>query len=100
MLTIVALLFVLRCLRLRDWRWAHAKPYNLLLALSAVAIGISAPISSAPLHALTMAFIWLRYPLFFIAMDVWILRDEKDIRYFAWFLAPILLLMGIDTAVQ
>ncbi len=99
-LTLTVLIFLIRCLHVRDASWMRRPLFAVLLLLWAYTCLVSGLFADDPPHALALGFTSLRFFLFFIAMGHWILRDAKDVRYIAWFIGLTLLFMGVDVATQ
>ena len=77
-LSIISLVFVIRCSIKREWFWT-----NQLWFKSAVALWIfglfSAFLSPDPLFTFGQGFVWIRFPLYVAAAQVWLAKD-RDIR--------------------
>ncbi len=77
-LSLIALVFIIRCLKKRDWEWTSQLWFKSALALWL--FGLFAAISSSdPFFTFQQGFVWIRFPLYVAAAQVWIAKD-RDIR--------------------
>ncbi len=77
-LTLVSLFFIFRCYKKKDWKWVSQTWFKSALALWVLGL-ISAILNSDSLFTFQQGFVWLRFPLYAAAAQVWLARD-RDIR--------------------
>ena len=77
-LTLIALIFLIRCFIKKDWYWISQLWFKLALALWMFGLfsGLTSP---DPLFSFSQGFVWIRFPLYAAAAQVWLARD-RDIR--------------------
>ncbi|MDC0092796.1 O-antigen ligase family protein [Alphaproteobacteria bacterium] len=77
-LTLIALIFLIRCFIKKDWSWTSQLWFKLALGLWMFGLfsGLTGP---DPLFSLSQGFSWIRFPLYAAAAQVW-LAKERDIR--------------------
>jgi O-antigen ligase len=78
-LTSLGLCFIYRCIRNKHWYWLNQLWVKSILIFWIVAI-FSSIISPEPEFSTSRAIVWIRFPLYAIAAQVWLAR-EKEIRY-------------------
>lgn len=67
-LTLITLLFLSRSYVLKEWKWINQTWFKLALSLWIIGI-ISGLISSIPLFSTWQAFVWIRFPLYALAVQ-------------------------------
>ena len=77
-LTLIGLIFIIRCIIKKDWGWSSQLWFKFALALWLFGL-ISAVLGPNPLFSFQQGFIWIRFPLYAVAAQVWIAKD-RDIR--------------------
>jgi len=77
-LTIICLVFLIRCFITKNWSWASQLWFKSAFALWAFGLfsGLASP---DPLFSFTQGFVWIRFPLYAAAAQVWLAKD-RDIR--------------------
>jgi len=77
-LTLIGLIFLIRCIRINEWGWLRQ-----LWIKSAIALwlfGLFAAITGKdPWFTFQQGFVWIRFPLYAAAAQVWLAKD-RDIR--------------------
>ena len=77
-LTIIAVIFVIRCFIKKEWFWTSQ--LWIKLALSLWVFGLFSGLTSPdPWFSFTQGFVWIRFPLYAAAAQVWLAKD-RDIR--------------------
>ncbi len=97
-LSVLALTFFFRSIKLRDFSWARHFWVRASLAFWVVCL-ISAAVSSQPSYALGEAFVWIRFPLFAFATAFWLSQDRRLL--YAMFISTglgMVVMCGILTA--
>ena len=91
-LSMISILFLIRSFILNEWEWIKQTWFKLALTLWVVSI-ISGLISSIPLFSTWQAFVWIRFPLYALAVQAWlgVNRDIRIIMFFMMFLGTILM---------
>ena len=77
-LSVLAIVFLARSIIKKDWRWMKKKWFRFAIALWLTGL-FSAIISPDPYFTFTQGFVWIRFPLYAIAVQTWLARD-RDIR--------------------
>jgi len=77
-LTIICLVFLARCIKRKDWRWTSQLWFKIALALWLFGL-FSAATGPDPFFSLQQGFVWIRFPLYAAAAQVWLAKD-RDIR--------------------
>ena len=77
-LTLISMIFLLRCIKKKDWNWASQIWFKSALVLWLFGL-FSAVTSTDPFFTLQQGFVWIRFPLYVAAAQVWLARD-RDIR--------------------
>ena len=77
-LTIICLVFLARCIKRKDWRWTSQLWFKSALALWLFGL-FSAATGPDPFFSLQQGFVWIRFPLYAAAAQVWLAKD-RDIR--------------------
>mgnify|MGYP001221046698 CR=1 FL=1 len=77
-LTLISLIFLIRCIIKKDWSWVSQLWFKLALALWLFGL-FSAITSPDPFFSFSQGFTWIRFPLYAAAAQVWLAKD-RDIR--------------------
>jgi O-antigen ligase len=77
-LTLIGVIFLLRCFKKRNWNWVSQVWFKSALALWLFGL-FSAATSLDPFFTFQQGFVWIRFPLYVAAAQVWLAKD-KDIR--------------------
>ena len=77
-LTLVGLIFLARCIKKKEWRWTSQLWFRSAVALWLLGL-ISAFTGPDPLFTFQQGFVWIRFPLYAAAAQVWLAKD-RDIR--------------------
>ena len=77
-LTLIGLTFLVRCILKKDWNWSSQLWFRCALALWAFGL-FSALTSSDPYFSFQQGLVWMRFPLYVAAAQVWLAKD-RDIR--------------------
>ena len=77
-LSLICLIFLLRCYKKKDWIWAKQFWFKSALALWVFGL-FSAITSPDPFFSFQQGFVWIRFPLYAVAAQAWLARD-RDIR--------------------
>ena len=77
-LTLIGLIFLVRCIIKRDWYWASQLWFKSALCLWGFGL-FSALSGPDPIFSFTQGFVWIRFPLYAAAAQVWLAKD-RDIR--------------------
>ena len=77
-LTTISLIFIIRCFIKKQWSWASQLWFRSALALWILGL-ISAITGPEPVFSFQQGFVWIRFPLYAAAAQVWIAKD-RDIR--------------------
>ncbi|MDB3914661.1 O-antigen ligase family protein [Alphaproteobacteria bacterium] len=77
-LTSISLIFLYRCLKKKEWKWTSQIWFRSALLLWVYGL-FSAITSQDPFFTFQQGFVWIRFPLYAAAAQVWLARD-RDIR--------------------
>ena len=77
-LSLIGLVFLIRCIRNKDWGWANQLWFKSALTLWLFGL-FSAVTSTDPLFTFQQGLVWIRFPLYVAAAQAWLAKD-KDIR--------------------
>ena len=77
-LTSIGIIFLARCIKRKDWSWASQLWFKSALALWIFGL-FSAITGPDPLFTFQQGFVWMRFPLYAAAAQVWLAKD-RDIR--------------------
>ncbi len=77
-LTLIGLIFLGRCVKKKDWEWTSQIWFKSALALWIFGL-FSAITGPDPFFSLQQGFVWIRFPLYAAAAQVWLAKD-RDIR--------------------
>ena len=77
-LTTLSISFLLRCYFKNDWKWTNQNWFKAAIVFWLICI-ISGIFSPYFLYSTAEAFVWVRFPLYAAAAQVWLAKD-KDIR--------------------
>jgi O-antigen ligase len=77
-LTLIGIIFLLRCIKKKDWDWTSQIWFKSALALWFFGL-FSALTSIDPFYTFQQGFVWIRFPLYVAAAQVWLAKD-RDIR--------------------
>ena len=77
-LTLISVIFLLRCLKRKDWNWTSQIWFKSALALWLFGL-FSAVTSVEPFFTFQQGFVWIRFPVYVAAAQVWLAKD-RDIR--------------------
>jgi hypothetical protein len=77
-LTIICFTFLARCIKKKDWTWVNQIWFKSALALWMFGL-FSAVTSPDPFFSFQQGFVWIRFPLYAAAAQVWLAKD-RDIR--------------------
>ena len=77
-LTLISVIFLLRCIKQKDWDWTSQIWFKSALALWFIGL-FSAITSPDPFFSFQQGFTWIRFPIYAAAAQVWLAKD-KDIR--------------------
>ena len=77
-LSVLAIIFLIRSTYKKEWQWLKLTWFKFALALWLTGL-TSALLSSDPYFTFSQGFVWIRFPLYAVAVQTWLARD-RDIR--------------------
>ena len=77
-LSSISLIFLIRCIKNKDWNWATQFWFRSALVLWIFGL-LSALTGPEPLFSFQQGFVWIRFPLYAAAAQVWLAKD-RDVR--------------------
>lgn len=91
-ITLIAVLFLIRNYIMKEWGFFNQTWFKLAIGLWIVSI-ISGLMSTMPLFSTWQGFVWIRFPLYALAVQVWLGldRDIRIVMFFMMFLGTILM---------
>lgn len=75
-LSLIGLVFLIRCVRKKDWSWTTQLWFKSALVLWIFGL-LSAILGPEPLFSFQQGFAWIRFPLYAAAAQVWIAKDRE-----------------------
>ncbi|HET6196556.1 MAG TPA: hypothetical protein VFE12_12400, partial [Acetobacteraceae bacterium] len=96
--SLVAIVTLLRAALARDWSWFE-RPWFIVLLLLWAYLMIRSGFAMQPGRSLGEAFVWLRYPVFAIAVSH-VLNLPADRERFVKVIAGCVLFLSVDAIVQ
>ena len=94
-LTLICFIFLARCIKRKDWSWVNQIWFKSALALWIFGL-FSAVTGPDPFFSFQQGSVWIRFPLYAAAAQVWLAKD-RDIRIimFLSILIGMLIMCGI-----
>ena len=77
-LSLIGLIFLIRCIKNKEWEWASQLWFRSALFFWFFGL-FSAITSQDPFFSFQQGFVWIRFPLYVAAAQVWLAKD-RDIR--------------------
>jgi O-antigen ligase len=77
-LTLIGLIFLIRCIVKKDWSWSSQLWFKCALGLWLYGL-FSALTGPEPMFTFQQGFVWIRFPLYAAAAQAWLAKD-RDIR--------------------
>ena len=77
-LTLICFIFLARCFKRKDWTWVNQIWFKSALALWIFGL-FCAVTGPDPFFSFQQGFVWIRFPLYAAAAQVWLAKD-RDIR--------------------
>lgn len=77
-LTSIGAIFLFRCLKNKEWHWSSQIWFKSALILWLIGL-IAALLGPEPLFTFQQGFVWIRFPVYAAAAQVWLAKD-RDIR--------------------
>ena len=77
-LTLIGLVFLIRCIVKKDWSWSSQLWFKCALALWLFGL-FSAVTGPDPMFTFQQGVVWIRFPLYAAAAQAWLAKD-RDIR--------------------
>ena len=77
-LSLIGIIFLVRCTVKKDWNWVSQFWFKSALILWLFSL-FSAVTSSDPFFTFQQGFVWIRFPIYVAAAQVWLAKD-RDIR--------------------
>ncbi len=94
-LTLIGIIFLLRCIKNKDWDWTSQIWFKSALVLWLFGL-FSAVTSTDPFFTFQQGFVWIRFPLYVAAAQVWLAKDrEIRVLMLMSMLIGMLLMCGI-----
>ena len=91
-LTLIAISFLIRSYILKEWLWLKQKwiKYTLIFWIWCM---ISSLLSQEPMFSLQQSFVWIRFPIYAVAIQTWLGRrnDFKEIMLIFLFIGMMLM---------
>lgn len=97
---LIGLTFLWHSARTRNWAWARDGFSLLCFAAWAWLLLVVTPLANDPSESLSVAVVWMRVPLMFIALRYWVLAHPAALKWTIINLSVLLGLVVIDTLWQ
>ena len=77
-ITLIGVIFLIRCFIKKDWDWVSQLWFKLAIALWIFGLfsGLTSP---DPFFSFAQGFVWIRFPMYVAAAQVWLAKD-RDLR--------------------
>lgn len=98
--SLVALIFLARSAWLRDKEWLKPLEHRWMIGLWLYTCLLVAPFADDRLKALEEGLIWIRFPIFFMALRCWLVKSREDMKLLLALMLPVLAVAWLDTVVQ
>ena len=98
-LSSVVIIFLVRSFKTNDWKWIKTKWFKFAFYFWIFAL-ISSLISEKPVYSFSQGFVWFRFPIFAIACQTWILKDEHVRKIFLYMIGLAFILMCIILSLE
>ncbi len=97
---LIGLSFLFVCVRSGRWEWLRETPVVLAIVLWVFLNFVVSPFAVDPIVSFGRSLPWIRFVMFYAAVTVWLLTDERDLRRMAWWMAGVLALVIADVLAQ
>lgn len=98
--SLVALVFLLRSIWLRDWECLKPIEHRWMIGLWLYTCVLVAPFADDRLKAMEEALIWIRFPVLFMALRCWLVKSRDDVKLLLAIMLPTLAVAWLDTVTQ
>lgn len=97
---VVTILFLIKSSVEKEWAWAQTTWLKWASLFIAYLLFVNTPLSMSPMNSLNYSLFFMRWPLFAVALSVWLLNSAQRQRHFLISLACVMLFIIVDTWLQ
>lgn len=97
---LIGLAFLVESIRRRRWEWLRDPVILAALALWAVLNIVVSPVAVDSTVSFGRSLSWIRFLLFYAAITVWLLADDRSVRLVMWWMICVIILVIVDCLVQ
>ena len=97
---LIGLAFLVESIRRRRWEWLRDPVILAAIALWAVLNVVVSPMAIDSAVSFGRSLAWIRFLLFYTAITVWLLADDRSVRLVMWWMTCVIILVIVDCLVQ
>ena len=97
---LIGLAFLVESIRGRRWEWLRDPVILAAIALWAVLNVVVSPMAIDSAVSFGRSLAWIRFLLFYAAITVWLLADDRSVRLVMWWMTCVIMLVIVDCLVQ
>jgi len=97
---LIGLAFLVESIRGRRWEWLRDPVILAAIALWAVLNVVVSPMAIDSAVSFGRSLAWIRFLLFYAAITVWLLADDRSVRLVMWWMTCVIILVIVDCLVQ
>ena len=97
---LIGLAFLVESIRRRRWEWLRDPVILAAIALWAVLNVVVSPVAVDSTVSFGRSLAWIRFLLFYTAITVWLLADDRSVRLVMWWMTCVTVLVVIDCLMQ
>ena len=97
---LIGLAFLVESIRRRRWEWLRDPVILAAIGLWAVLNVVVSPAAVDSAVSFGRSLSWIRFLLFYAAITVWLLADDRSVRLVMWWMTCVIILVVIDCFMQ
>ena len=97
---LIGLAFLIESIRRRRWEWLRDPVILAAIGLWAVLNVVVSPAAVDSAVSFGRSLSWIRFLLFYAAITVWLLADDRSVRLVMWWMTCVIILVVIDCLMQ
>ena len=102
-LTLLSMVFLLRCFLLKDWLWARQKWFKFTIIFWLYCV-FSSFFSPYFFHSFTESILWIRFPLYVAAAQAWLGKEYETriLMFVSIFISMIIMcfILGLEIIIE
>ena len=102
-LTLLSMVFLLRCFLLKDWLWAKQKWFKFTIIFWLYCV-LSSFFSPYFFHSFTESILWIRFPLYVVAAQAWLGKEYETriLMFVSIFISMIIMcfILGLEIIID